>query len=78
MCVYITHAMTENVRKKRIDWMVKLLESAEPPILTRKFIATCAYNLGLSTKKIWEYLGLLEDIEAIKMDSEDEEIKWLG
>ncbi|GAI49797.1 unnamed protein product, partial [marine sediment metagenome] len=64
------------IRQRRMDWLVKMLKSAEPPIETRKFVATCAYNQAVSMKVIREYLQILEDMEVLIDDGE--EIVWQG
>lgn len=68
--------MAEQVRRKRMAWLVKMLESAEPPIQTKKFVAMSAYNQAVSVTKIREYLDLLKDMEVL--EEKGEELKWLG
>ena len=68
--------MAEQVRRQRMAWLVKMLKSAEPPIITKKFIAIGAYNQAVSATKIREYLDLLKDMEVL--EEEGEELKWLG
>lgn len=68
--------MAEEVRRQRMAWLVKMLKSAEPPILTRKFIAMGAYNQAVSVTKIREYLDLLVDMEVL--EDKGGELKWLG
>ena len=48
-----------------MDWLVKMLENAEPPINSKKFVAVGSYNLGLSMRKIREYLKVLKDMEVL-------------
>ena len=59
-------------------WLVKMLENAEPPIDSKKFVAISSYNLGLSTRKIREYLKVLQDMESLEVDLDNEVLKWLG
>ena len=59
-----------------MEWIVKMLKYAEPPIVTKKFIAVCAYNQAVSVTKIREYLELLVDMEILEEDGD--ELKWLG
>ena len=68
--------MAEEVRRQRMEWLVKMLKSAEPPIMSKKFIAISAYNQAVSVTKIREYLNLLVDMEVL--DDDGEELKWLG
>jgi len=68
--------MAEQVRRQRMAWLVKMLESAEPPIAEKKFVAISAYNQAVSVTKIREYLALLEDMEVL--ESENGVLKWLG
>lgn len=68
--------MAENVRRARMEWLVKMLESAEPPIITKKFMAVSAYNQAVSVTKIREYLDLLVDMEVL--EEKGEELKWVG
>jgi len=59
-----------------MEWLVNMLENAEPPINSRKFVAIGAYNLGLTARRIREYLKVLEDMEVLVNDGT--EITWLG
>ena len=68
--------MAEQVRRQRMAWLVKMLESAEPPIDEKKFVAIAAYNQAVSVTKVREYLDLLIDMEVLEADGE--ELKWLG
>ena len=68
--------MAEQVRRQHMDWLVKMLKSAEPPIKTKKFIAVSAYNQAVSVTKIREYLDLLKDMEVLI--EEGEEMQWIG
>ena len=68
--------MAESVRRARMEWLVKMLKSAEPPIRREYFIALCAYNQAVSIPKIQEYLDLLVDMEVL--EDNGEELKWLG
>jgi len=68
--------MAEQVRRKRMAWLVKMLESAEPPIDTKKFIAVSAYNQAVSVNKIREYLELLADMEVLEIHGD--KMTWLG
>ena len=70
------HTMAETVRRERMDWLVTMLKSAEPPIQSKRFIAVAAYNQAVSVAKIREYLDLLVDMEVLVDDGE--ELKWLG
>jgi len=70
------HKMAEEVRRGRMAWLVKMLKSAEPPIMEKKFVAISAYNQAVSVTKIREYLALLKDMEVL--EEEGEELKWLG
>jgi len=68
--------MAEQVRRQRMAWLVKMLESAEPPIDKVKFVAISAYNQAVSVTKIREYLDLLVDMEVL--EDEGGVLKWLG
>jgi len=68
--------MTEKVRKRRMAWLVKMLENAEPPINTKKFVAVSSYNLGLTAWKINEYLRVLRDMEVLTIDVENGVLIW--
>lgn len=68
--------MAEEVRRERMAWLVTMLKSAEPPIMSKRFVAIAAYNQAVSVTKIREYLDLLIDMEVLE-DSGDE-LKWLG
>jgi len=68
--------MAEQVRRRRMDWLVKMLESAEPPILEKRFVAISAYNQAVSETKIREYLNLLKAMEVL--EEKDEVLTWLG
>jgi len=68
--------VAEQVRRQRMAWLVKMLESAEPPINKKKFTAIAAYNQAVSVTKIREYLDLLKDMEVLEEEGED--LKWLG
>lgn len=57
-------------------WLVKMLENAEPPIDAKKFIAVSAYNLGLSARKIREYLEVLQDMESLEIDWDNKVLTW--
>ncbi|GAH07216.1 unnamed protein product, partial [marine sediment metagenome] len=62
--------MAEEVRRQRMAWLVKMLKSAEPPIVSKKFIAVSAYNQAVSVNKIREYLDLLVDMEVLEDSGE--------
>ena len=66
----------ETKRHQRMAWLVKMLKSAEPPIMVKKFVAVCAYNQGVRASKIKEYLDLLVDMEVLETNGE--ELTWLG
>jgi len=68
--------MAEQVRRQRMAWLVKMLESAEPPIQEKKFVAVSAYNQAVSVTKIREYLNLLVDMEVL--ENEGGVLTWLG
>jgi len=68
--------MAEQVRRRRMAWLVKMLESAEPPINEKKFVAMAAYNQAVSVTKIREYLDLLTDMEVL--ENKDEVLTWKG
>lgn len=68
--------MAEQVRRQRMEWLVKMLKSAEPPIDEKRFVAVSAYNQAVSVTKIREYLALLEDMEVL--ENENGVLKWLG
>ena len=63
-----THTMSLRDRKKRIDNLLKMLKSAEPPIQELKFRAVASFNLGVSTTKINEYLEMLHQMEVFRYD----------
>lgn len=60
--------MAEQVRKNRIKRLLKMLKSAEPPVEERKFVSIASFNLGVSMKKVREYLDMLEGMEVVKYD----------
>ena len=68
--------MAEQVRRRRMAWLVKMLESAEPPIAEKMFVAMSAYNQAVSVTKIREYLELLKDMEVL--EEKDEVLIWRG
>jgi len=68
--------MAEEVRRRRMAWLVNMLKSAEPPIDEKKFVAISAYNQAVSVDKIREYLNVLIDMEVLGDDGG--ELKWLG
>lgn len=68
--------MAEKTRRNRMAWLVKMLENAEPPIVTKKFIAISAYNQAVTVTLIREYLDLLKDMEVL--EEKDEVLTWLG
>lgn len=68
--------MAESVRRARMAWLVTMLKSAEPPIISKRFVAIAAYNQAVSVSKIQEYLDLLVDMEVLEQDGD--ELKWLG
>jgi len=68
--------MAEQVRRQRMAWLVKMLKSAEPPIMEKKFVAIASYNQAVSVTKIREYLALLIDMEVL--EEQGDELKWLG
>lgn len=55
------------VRLERIRKMHVMLKGAGDVDLT-KFMAKCEYNMGLTRKKIREYLRTLEDLGFIEVD----------
>jgi len=68
--------MAVRERKKRIDFLLKLLKSAEPPIDERQFISIASFNIGVSVPKIKEYLDLLKNMNVIQND--ERELKWVN
>ncbi len=62
--------MSTEGRRKRIDKLLKMLKSAEPPIDEGKFRAIASYNLGVSTAKINEYLMVLHQMEVYRYEPE--------
>lgn len=51
----------------RMQKMHRMLQGAGDVDLTR-FMAGCEYQMGLTRKKIREYLGTLEDLGFIEID----------
>lgn len=66
--------MAEKVRINRMKRVVKMLDSAETPIVERKVVAILSYNIGVSMKKIREYIKVLEDMEVVEY--RDGELIW--
>ena len=71
-----TYTMAINQRKQRLENLMKMLKSFEPPVVKRKFMAVASYNIGVSVKRIQEYLDLLVNMEVL--EDEGDELKWLG
>jgi len=57
--------MSVKVRQERIARLMKMLKSSQP-IEESKFSSTASYNIGVSVKKIREYLSLLENMEVLE------------
>lgn len=55
-------------RKLRIDRVLKMLKSAEPPIPEVKFVSLASYNVGVSQVKIREYLEILENLGVFDIE----------
>ena len=68
--------MAEQVRINRVKRLLKMLKSAEPPVEERKFVSTASFNLGVSMKKVREYLDMLEGMDVVKYD--EGTLEWLG
>ncbi len=60
--------MAVEARKNRIDRVLKMLKSAEPPIAYVKFVSLASYNVGVSPAKIQEYLKMLENLGVFDME----------
>jgi len=57
-------------RKANMDRIVKMLSGSSPPVIEGKFMSLCAYNLGLSTRTVREYLKVLVDIGSVTREGE--------
>lgn len=67
--------MAEARRQNRMKRIIKMLKSADPPVIERKFVSIASYNIGVSVKKIREYLDVLEGMGVVQYD--EGELKWL-
>lgn len=65
-----THMSAMQERKNRIDRLLKMLKSAEPPIDEAKLRAVASFNLGVSPQKINEYLNILYQLEVFRYEPE--------
>lgn len=66
--------MAVTVRQNRMERIVKMLKSASPADEV-KFVATASYNIGVSMKKIREYVEVLEGMGVVVQ--QDGELVWL-
>lgn len=66
--------MAIQARKNRIDKVLKILKSAEPPLSEVKFVSLASYNVGVSPAKIQEYLTILKNLGVV--DIEGGMITW--
>lgn len=54
--------------------MHKMLMDAGDVNLTR-FMATCEYNMGLTRRRVREYLTTLEDLGFVQVDEENDVVR---
>lgn len=58
------------LRRQRIQKLHTMLEGAGDVDLAR-FLANCEYQMGLTQKRIREYLGILETLGLVEVDEEN-------
>jgi len=63
------------LKRQRLQWMLRVIENQER-IPLKRFLAVCAYNLGLRYSTTKRYLRELMDLEVITI--EDGQIVFLG
>lgn len=54
--------------------MHKMLMGAGDVALTR-FMATCEYNMGLTRRRVREYLATLEDLGFVQVDEDGDVVR---
>jgi len=63
-----TPKMAVEGRRRRVDRVLKMLKSAEPPMGEVRFVAMASYNIGVSQKTIREYLQVLEGMGVFDIE----------
>jgi len=57
------------VKRERMQQMHRMLRGGEPVELTR-FLAACAYSIGLTERTARKYLEELESLDLVEVDEE--------
>lgn len=55
------------MRQERIQRIHRMLQGVGDVDLTM-FLATCQYQMGLTEKRVMEYIGVLRDLKFVEFD----------